>query len=72
MITVDFREVKFHLFKSHTFERVKCEEIESELLPRKGDFVFIDSTRFIVEQVVFYPFGDSDGTKGAIIYIRKS
>ena len=70
MITVDFIEVTYHLFKSHTFKRVKCDEIEPELLPRKGDLVVIDSSRFIVEQVVFYPFGDVDGKKGAIVYIR--
>lgn len=71
MIKIDFREVTYHFFKSPTFERVKCDEIEPELLPRKGDFVVIDSSRFIVEQVVFYPFGDSKGEKGAIIYIRR-
>lgn len=71
MIKVDFREVTYHFFKSPTFERVKCDEIDPELLPRKGDFVFIESSRFIVEQVVFYPFGDSKGEKGAIIYIRR-
>lgn len=71
MITVDFRKVTYHLFKSHTITRVKCDEIEPELLPRKGDFVVIDSSRFIVEQVVFYPFGDSEGKKGAAIYIRQ-
>lgn len=71
MITADFIEVTYHLFKSHTFKRVKCDEIEAELLPRKGDFVVIDSSRFIVEQVTFYPFGDIDGKRGAIIYIRQ-
>lgn len=71
MITVDFRKVTYHLFKSHTITRVKCDEIEAELLPRKGDFVVIDSSRFIVEQVTFYPFGDIEGKKGAIIYISR-
>lgn len=71
MITVDFIEVTYHLFKSHTLKRVKCDEIEPELLPRKGDFVVIDSSRFIVEQVTFYPFGDIDGKRGAIVYIRQ-
>jgi hypothetical protein len=70
MITVDFIEVTYHLFKSHTLKRVKCDEIEPELLPRKGDFVVIDSSRFIVEQVIFYPFGDIGGKRGAIVYIR--
>lgn len=71
MITVDFIEVTYHLFKSHTLKRVKCDEIEPELLPRKGDFVVIGSSRFIVEQVTFYPFGDIDGKRGAIVYIRQ-
>lgn len=71
MITVDFIKVTYHLFKSHTLKRVKCDEIEPELLPRKGDFVVIDSSRFIVEQVTFYPFGDIDGKRGAIVYIRQ-
>lgn len=71
MIKVDFREVTYNFFKSPTFERVKCAEIDPELLPRKGDFVSIESSRFIVEQVVFYPFGDSKGEKGAVIYINR-
>ena len=71
MITVDFIEVTYHLFKSHTLKRVKCDEIEPELLPRKGDFVVVGSSRFIVEQVTFYPFGDIDGKRGAIVYIRQ-
>lgn len=71
MITVDFIEVTYHLFKSHTLNRIQFGEIEPELLPRKGDFVVIDSSQFRVEQVTFYPFGDSEGKKGARIYIHK-
>ena len=71
MLAVDFIEVTFHLFKSHTFSRVQFGEIEQALLPRKGDFVVIDSTQFIVEQVTFYPFGDAEGKKGARVYIRR-
>lgn len=71
MITADFIEVTYHLFKSHTLKRVKCDEIDPDLLPRKGDYVVIDSLRFLTEQVVFYPFGDIEGKKGAIIYISR-
>ena len=71
MITVDFIEVTYHLFKSHTLNRVQFGEIEPELLPRKGDFVVIGSSQFHVEQVTFYPFGDSEGNKGVRIYIKK-
>ena len=71
MITVDFIEVTYHLFKSHTFKRVQFGEIEPTLLPRKGDYVVIESTQFIVEQVTFYPLGDSEGKKGARVYIRR-
>lgn len=71
MLTVDFIEVTYHLFKSHTLKRVKCDKIEPELLPRKGDFVVIDSSQFMVEQVTFYPFGDIEGKKGVIIYISR-
>jgi hypothetical protein len=71
MIAVDFIEVTYNLFQSNDFNRVQFGEIEPELLPRKGDFVVIDSSRFIVEQVTFYPFGDIDGKRGAIVYIRQ-
>lgn len=71
MITVDFIEVTYHLFKSHTLNRVQFGEIEPELLPRKGDFVVISSSQFRVEQVTFYPFGDSEGNKGVRIYIQR-
>ena len=71
MLTVDFIEVTYHWFKSHTLNRVQFGEIEPELLPRKGDFVGIGSSRFSVEQVTFYPFGDNEGIKGARIYIRR-
>ena len=33
MLTVDFIEVKYHWFKSPTFNRVQFGEIEPELLP---------------------------------------
>lgn len=71
MLTVDFIEVKYNLFKSHTLNRIQFGEIEPELLPRKGDFVVINSSLFRVEQVTFYPFGDSEGKKGVKIYIQK-
>lgn len=71
MLVVDFIEVTYHLFKSHTLNRVQYGEIEPELLPRKGDCVVIGSSQFIVEQLTFYPFGDSEGRKGAKIYIRR-
>jgi hypothetical protein len=71
MIAVDFIEVTYHLFKSHDLNRVQFGEIEPELLPRKGDSVVIGSSQFIVEQVTFYPFGDSVGKKGARVYIRR-
>lgn len=71
MLTVDFIEVTYHLFRSHTLNRVQFGEIEPELLPRKGDFVVIGSSNFRVEQVTFYPFGDSEGKKGVKIYINR-
>lgn len=71
MLIVDFVEVVYHSFKSDTFNRVQFGEIEPELLPRKGDFVNIDSSVFRVEQVLFYPFGDSKGKKGVKVYIKR-
>lgn len=69
MIMVDFIEVTYYLFKPHKLERVKSCEIDAKLLPKKGDFVVIESSEFRVEQVTFYPFGDVNGTKGAKVYI---
>ena len=66
---VDFIEVTYHFFKSHTLNLVKSEDIIPELLPRHNDFVIIDGIRYHVEQVVFYPFGDVNGVKGAKVYI---
>ena len=71
MISTDFIEVTYHLFKSYDLNRVQFGEIMPELLPRKGDCVVIGSSQFIVEQVTFYPFGDSEGKKGARVYIRR-
>ena len=66
---VDFIEVTYHFFKSHTLELVKSEDIMPELLPRHNDFVIIDGIRYYVEQVLFYPFGDVNGVKGAKVYM---
>lgn len=71
MLTVDFIEVTYHWFKSPTLNRVQFGEIDPELLPRKGDLVVIGSSRFSVEQVTFYPFGDNEGNKGVRICIRR-
>jgi len=70
MIKVDFVKVTFNFFKSNKFERVKFDEIETKLLPRKGDVVVIENSKYMVEQLEFYPFGDSEGTKGVRVYIR--
>lgn len=67
---VDFIEVNYHFFKPHTLNLLKSDEITPELLPRQNDFVIIDSIRYHVEQVVFYPFGDINGVKGAKVYIN--
>lgn len=67
---VDFIEVTYHFFKSHTLELVKSEDIMPELLPRKGDFVVIDSIMYSVEEVTYYPFGDKNGVKGAKVFIN--
>ena len=67
---VDFIEVTYHFFKSHTLELVKSEDIIPELLPRKGDFVVIDSKMYSVEEVTYYPFGDVNGVKGAKVFIN--
>lgn len=71
MITADFIEVTHRWFKPDTFNRVQFGEIESELLPKEGDCVVIDSTQYKVEQVTFYPFRDSENNKDAIVYIRR-
>lgn len=71
MITVAFFEITHHFFGSETFNRIQSGEIEPELLPRVNDYVVIGSSQFEVKQVTFYPFGDSEGNKGARVYVRK-
>lgn len=67
---VDFIEVTYHFFKTHTLKLVKSEDIIPELLPRKGDFVVIDNITYLVDQVIYYPFGDIKGVKGAKVFIN--
>ena len=71
MIAVDFIKVTFNFFKPNKFERVKFDEIETKLLPRKGDAVVIENSKYMVEQLEFYPFGDREGTKGVRVYIKE-
>ena len=72
MITVDFVNVTFKFFGDPICERYKSDDIDSQLLPRKGDYVYIDKVIYKVEQVTIYPLGDENGKKGAKVFISKT
>lgn len=70
-IKVDFIEVEHHLFGPDTFIRVQFEENYSfPFLPQNGDLIVIGNGKYKVEQLVYFPFGDTDGQIGVTVYLN--
>lgn len=71
-IKVDFIEIEHHLWKGVIRKRVQFEEkYNVALLPQRGNYIVIGSNLYKVEQLTYFPFGDSEGQIGVIVYISK-
>lgn len=71
---VDFLEIiypSFFSFKKLSFQRIQFDDIDPNLLPRKGDLVQIGSSNFVVNSLKFFPFGDDNGQKGVLVYMDR-
>jgi hypothetical protein len=70
-IKVDFIKVEYHFFKSPTHSRIKFEEnYDVSMLPQKGSLMVIGDKTYIVEQLTYFPFGDSEGQIGVRVYLN--
>ena len=70
-IKVDFIKVEYHFLKPTTYSRIRFEEnYDVLMLPQKGSLMVIGDTKYSVEQVVYFPFGDSEGQIGVRVYLN--
>lgn len=64
-IKVDFIKVEYHFFKPTTHSRILFEEnYDVLMLPQTGSCIVIGDKTYIVEQLTYFPFGDSEGQIG--------
>lgn len=71
-IKVDFIEVEYHFWKPATYSRVQFEEnYDISMLPQIGNLIVIGNRKYRVEQLVYFPFGDSEGQIGVSVYLNK-
>ena len=71
-IKVDFIEVEYHFCKPTTYSRVQFEEnYDVSMLPQTGNLIVIGNKKYSVEQLVYFPFGDSEGQIGVRVYLNK-
>ena len=70
-IKVDFIKVEYHFFKPTTFSRIRFEEnYDISMLPQKGSLIVIGDKTYIVEDLTYFPFGDSEGQIGVRVYLN--
>ena len=70
-IKVDFIKVEYHFFKPATYSRILFEEnYDVLMLPQTGNVVVIGDTKYHVEQLVYFPFGDENGSIGVRVYLN--
>lgn len=70
-IKVDFIKVEYHFFKPATYSRILFEEnYDILMLPQKGSQIVIGDKKYIVEQLTYFPFGDSEGQIGVRVYLN--
>ena len=70
-IKVDFIKVEYHFFKPATYSRIRFEEnYDVLMLPQVGSMIVIEDTKYSVEQLVYYPFGDKEGQIGVRVYLN--
>ena len=69
-IKVDFIKVEYHFLKPATYSRILFEEnYDVLMLPQTGNMIVIGDTKYCVEQLVYFPFGDSEGQIGVRVYL---
>lgn len=70
-IKVDFIKVEYHFFKPDTYSRILFEEnYDVLMLPQTGSVIVIGDTKYRVEELVYFPFGDSEGQIGVRVYLN--
>lgn len=70
-IKVDFIKVEYHFFKPTTHSRILFEEnYDVSMLPQKGSLIVIGDKTYNVEQLTYFPFGDSEGQIGVRVYLN--
>lgn len=69
-MVVDIIKIDYHFFKSSTKERIYFGEMDKDMIPHKGDVIYVEGKYYSVEYNVFYPFGDANGVEGVQIYVN--
>lgn len=70
-IKVDFIKVEYHFWKPTTYSRIRFEEnYDVSMLPQNGSLIVIGDTKYNVEQLVYFPFGDKEGQIGVRVYLN--
>lgn len=72
-IKVDFIKIeRGGFFKPASYQRIRFEEnYNVSMLPQKDSLIVIDGKMYSVFQLVYYPFGDTEGQIGVIVYLEE-
>jgi hypothetical protein len=71
-IKVDFIKIVRGFFKPASYQRIRFEEnYNVSMLPQKDSLIVIDGKMYSVFQLVYYPFGDTEGQIGVIVYLEE-
>lgn len=69
-IKVDFIKKEHYFWKPTTKTRIQfVENYDPVMLPQKGSLIVIGDNTYIVEQLVYFPFGDKEGQIGVRVYL---
>ena len=70
-IKVDFIKREHHFLKPATKTRILFDEnYDVSMLPQKGSLIVIGDKTYYVEQLVYFPFGDENGSIGVRVYLN--
>lgn len=71
-IKVDFIKIVRGFFKPNSYQRIQFEEnYNVSMLPQKGSLIVIGGKKYIVFQLIYYPFGDAEGQIGVKVYLEE-